>query len=99
MKGFPGVKKYQDYCRMAVIRDGYILMNPVTGHRAHIPDWDTKWKKLQHNMGANEFWENYHYLKKYDPYCDEVQEVKQYFRVKSDLEKASINYRMDLRPV
>ena len=47
MKGFPGVAKYQKYCRMAVIRDGYILMNPVTGHRAHIPDWDNMVKRFE----------------------------------------------------
>ena len=26
MEGFPGIKRYQDYCRMAVMRDGYILL-------------------------------------------------------------------------
>jgi DNA polymerase I-like protein with 3'-5' exonuclease and polymerase domains len=97
MQGFSGVAKYQSYCRKAVVRDGYILMNPITGHRAHIPDWDNKWSKIQHNMGAPEFWENYNYLKKYDPYCDEVMETKQYFRVKSDIEKQSINYRIQNR--
>lgn len=97
MKGFSGVAKYQAYCRKAVVRDGYILMNPITGHRAHIPDWDNKWSKIQHNMGAPEFWENYNYLKKYDPYCDEVMEIKQYFRIKSDIEKQSINYRIQNR--
>ena len=97
MQGFSGVAKYQAYCRKAVVRDGYILMNPITGHRAHIPDWDNKWSKIQHNMGAPEFWENYNYLKKYDPYCDEVMETKQYFRIKSDIEKQSINYRIQNR--
>ena len=38
MEGFPGIKRYQDYCRMAGMRDGYILLNPITGHRAHIYD-------------------------------------------------------------
>ena len=37
MEGFPGVEAYQKYCRMAVMRDGYVLMNPQTRHRAHIP--------------------------------------------------------------
>jgi DNA polymerase I-like protein with 3'-5' exonuclease and polymerase domains len=38
MEGFPGVASYQDYCRKAVMRDGYVLMNPQTRHRAHIPE-------------------------------------------------------------
>ena len=97
MEGFPGVKKYQDYCKKAVLRDGYILMNPVTGHRCHIPDWENKWSKIHYNMSSHEFWENYGYLKKYDPYCEEVQEIKQFFRIKSDLEKQSVNYRIQNR--
>ena len=47
MKGFPGVKKYQDYCRKEVVNKGYILMNPVTKHRAHIEDWDNRWKIIK----------------------------------------------------
>ena len=97
MEGFPGVKKYQDYCKRAVIRDGYILMNPVTGHRCHIPDWENKWSKIHYNMSSHEFWENYGYLKKYDPYCEEVQEIKEFFRLRSDLEKQSVNYRIQNR--
>ena len=97
MKGFPGVKKYQDYCRKAVIRDGYILMNPVTGHRAHIPDWDNKWKYIRDKMNSEGFWEYYRHLKKVDPYCEEVHEIKQFFKLKADLEKDSINYRIQDR--
>ena len=97
MKGFSGVAKYQKYCRQAVIKDGYILMNPITGHRAHIPDWENKWSKIQNNMNSPEFWENYHYMKKYDPYCEEVLEIKKYFGIKSDIEKQSINYRIQNR--
>ena len=97
MEGFPGVKKYQDYCKRAVVRDGYILMNPVTGHRCHIPDWDNKWVHIKNNIAAPEFWENYGYMKKYDPYCEEMMEIKQYFRIKSDLEKQSVNYRIQNR--
>lgn len=97
MKGFAGVAKYQKYCRQAVIRDGYILMNPITGHRAHIPNWENKWSKIKNNMNAPEFWENYNYMKRYDSYNDEYLEIKQYFRIKSDIEKQSINYRIQNR--
>lgn len=97
MKGFAGVAKYQKYCRQAVIRDGYILMNPITGHRAHIPNWENKWSKIKNNMNTPEFWENYNYMKRYDSYNDEYLEIKQYFRIKSDIEKQSINYRIQNR--
>jgi len=97
MKGFPGVKKYQDYCRKAVIRDGYILMNPVTGHRCHIIDWDNKWIHVRNKMNTDGFWQYYRELKYEDPYCEEIQEIREYFKLKSDLEKDSINYRIQNR--
>ena len=97
MKGFSGVAKYQRYCRAAVIKDGYILMNPVTGHRAHIPDWENKWAPIQNSMKSPDFWQNYKYLKAMDPYCEEVVAAKEYFKVKSDIEKQSINYRIQNR--
>ena len=97
MKGFPGVAKYQTYCRRAVIRDGYILMNPVTGHRCHIPNWNTKWIHVRDKMNMDGFWQHYRELKYEDPYCDEIQEIREYFKLKSDLEKDSINYRIQNR--
>lgn len=97
MKGFPGVKKYQDYCKKAVIRDGYILMNPVTKHRAHIPDWDNKWVNYRNLTWGQDFWPYYGELKTTDPYGEELYNIRQYFKTKSDLEKASINYRIQNR--
>lgn len=96
MKGFPGVKKYQDYCRMAVMRDGYILCNPITGHKSFIEDWD-ELSAIQEEMKSHEFWEEYRELKKIDPDSDICRKVRRFYRRKSDLEKASINYRIQNR--
>ena len=41
MKTFQGIKRYQAYCRKVVMEKGYILMNPVFKHRAHI--FDAEW--------------------------------------------------------
>ena len=97
MTGFPGVKKYQDYCRKAVIKDGYILMNPVTGHRCHIIDWNNKWEKVRNTINSENFWPYYKELKREDPYCEEMQIYREYFKLKADLEKDSINYRIQNR--
>lgn len=97
MKGFPGVKKYQDYCRKEVVRKGYILMNPVTGHRAHIEDWDNRWKKIRDFVNQPGFYEEFNRMKKYDPYSKEVYWIRQWFKKKSDIEKQSINYRIQNR--
>ena len=97
MNGFPGVKKYQDYCRKEVVKKGYILMNPVTGHRAHIEDWDNRWKKIRDFTWSPNFWEEFNRMKRDDPYSKEVYWINQWRRKKSELEKASINYRIQNR--
>lgn len=96
MKGFPGLRDYQEYCRKAVMRDGYILMNPILGHRAHI--FDAEWLfKMQEKFKDPEFWEYYREMKKEAPGCSTVQDVKKYFNRKSASEKQSINYRIQNR--
>ena len=95
MDSFPGIKVYQDYCRKEVMRKGYILMNPVLGHRAHI--YDEKWMKtMQEKMNDREFMSYYWQMKRESPYCDTVQEVKRFNLRKSSSERQSINYRMNL---
>lgn len=96
MAGFPGVKKYQDYCRKVVMEKGYILMNPVFGHRAHIYDFD-ELSKIQNKFKEPGFWEYYREMKRDAPSCDTVQQVKHYFQRKSASEKQSINYRIQNR--
>lgn len=97
MKGFPGVKKYQDYCRKEVINKGYILMNPVTGHRAHLEDWDNVWKKVRDFTRQPGYWETFQEMKFDNPYSKEVHYIGLWKRQKSDFEKASINYRIQNR--
>ena len=96
MQGFPGVRDYQDYCRMAVMRDGYILENPVTGHKAFIENWD-ELSSTQEEMKEGSFWEEHRAMKAVDPNSDICMRVRNYYRQKSDLEKASINYRIQNR--
>lgn len=92
MEGFPGIKKYQDYCRMAVMRDGYILLNPLTGHRAHIYDAE-ELQETRSKMQEPGFWEYYQNARKHNPQDEIVQEVRHYMQRKAASEKQSINYR------
>ncbi len=96
MKGFPGVKKYQDYCRKAVIRDGYILMNPVTGHRCHIPDWE-ELKEVRDASMQPGFWEYYREEKNSGYYNEDIPKINNFIKRKKQLEKDSINYRIQNR--
>lgn len=92
MEGFPGIKRYQDYCRAAVMRDGYILLNPLTGHRAHIYDAE-ELKETHNKMQEPGFWEYYQNVRKRNPQDKIVQEVRHYMQRKAASEKQSINYR------
>lgn len=96
MEGFPGIKRYQDYCRMAVMRDGYILLNPLTGHRAHIYDAE-ELKETYNKMQEPGFWEYYQNVRKRNPQDEIVQEVRHYMQRKAASEKQSINYRIQNR--
>lgn len=96
MEGFPGIKRYQDYCRAAVMRDGYILLNPLTGHRAHIYDAE-ELKETHNRMQEPGFWEYYQNVRKRNPQDEIVQEVRHYMQRKAASEKQSINYRIQNR--
>ena len=92
MKGFSGLKKYQDESRRDWLRQGYILINLITGHKAYIYDYkslmeDKKWMSTLD-------WGYYREMKEEDPNCYTVQRVKNYFRRKADSDKQSGNYKI-----
>ena len=92
MSGFKGVKKYQDFCRKDVMEKGFILLNPLTGHKAFIYDFE-ELKRIKEKFKEPGFWEYYREMKREAPECETVQMVKKYFKRKSASEKQSINYR------
>lgn len=57
MKGFPGIARFQSKQKKFVVDNGYILISPVTGHKAYWWDWKY-WKKVQASY-TSEFWDEY----------------------------------------
>lgn len=96
MKNLPGLKVYQDYCRREVMRVGYILLNPITKHKAYIYDFD-ELKKIQDKLKDPEFYQYYKYMEKEAPECDTVKAVRHYYQRKRASEKQSIDYRIQGR--
>lgn len=90
MEGFSGLKAYQDFRRKDVMRRGYILLNPLTGHKTYIYDFD-ELKEIKAKF-TPQFWDYYKDMKQSAPDCDTVQMVKKFFKRKSAIEKQSINY-------
>ena len=93
MSGFKGIKRYQDFCRKDVMEKGYILLNPLTGHKAYIYDY-RELMEIKERFKEPGFWEYYREMKRDAPDCDTVQDVRRFFRRKSASEKQSINYRI-----
>lgn len=102
MDGLKGVQKYQQFCRKDVMEKGFILLNPLTGHKAYIYDYD-KLMKLKKSF-TPEFWEKYKQIprnpesgiKQPRNYIEEqmCKDVKYYFKRQSASGKQSINYRI-----
>lgn len=93
MKGFIGLKAYQDFCRKDVMQKGYILLSPITGHRAHIYDYE-RLLEMRETMQQPGFWDAYFNDKEQELYTNRVRLVDHFNRRKSVSEKQSINYRI-----
>lgn len=91
MSGFSGLKRYQDFRRKDWFDKGYILLNPLTGHKAFIYDYEDLLRDKE-KMKEPGFWDYYREMKVEAPSCDTVQMVKHFFKRKSASERASINY-------
>lgn len=90
MKGFPGMKDYQDYCRKDVMERGYIQMNNITGAKCFAHDWD-QLSKIKEEMTDHSFWK----LFRDDPFL--MDDFKYYKKRQEELGKQSINYRIQNR--
>lgn len=91
MKGFSGLKAYQDFRRKDWWDKGYILLSPKTGHKAFIYDYEDL-KRDFASFQESGFWDHYRDMKKSDPSSYTVQKVKHFFKRKAASEKQSINY-------
>lgn len=91
MSGFKGLKAYQEFRRKDWFNKGYILLSPLTGHKAFIYDYE-ELKKLKASFSEPGFWDYYREMKATSPSCQTVQDVRHFFKRKSASEKQSINY-------
>lgn len=100
MKGFPGIKEYQDKQRKFVMDNGFIILNDKLREKAFIYDYP----ELQ-TMKASftqDFWEKYKDIPRNGagvkvPRNDQERRmtelVHQYFKRKSSAEKQAIDYK------
>lgn len=88
MKGFPGIAKFQNIQKKFVVTNGYILISPITGHRAYWWDWKY-WKEVQSSY-TSKFWDDYKVYHKGTG--DKVANaVSTHFKAKTKWEKNACN--------
>lgn len=87
-EGFPGIAKFKEKGSKEVRNKGYILLNPITGHKTY---WATfnKWKDKQKQF-TPEFWDEYRRIHK--PNEDSIyQEVRNHFKEVSKWDRKALN--------
>lgn len=57
LKGMPGMANYKKKTGKFLKEHGYIIINPITGHRVYWPEW-AEWK-AQEDSFDRQFWEDY----------------------------------------
>ena len=88
MKGFPGIAQFQAKQKKHVVDTGYILISPVTGHKAFWWDWKW-WCKVQKSFNDT-FWEDYRTNHKGTG--DAIaKKVSKHFKAKTKWEKNACN--------
>lgn len=91
MKGFDGLKKYQEFRKRDWFIKGYIDLNLKVGYRAYIYDY-TYLKELQKSFKEPGFWEHYREMKEDNPSSYTVTKVREFFKRKADSDRQSVNY-------
>lgn len=87
-KAFIGMSTFAKKGSQFVRSHGYILINPITGHRMYWWDWD-KWKERQQSF-TQEFWEEYRL--KHKGTGDAVAlEVRQHFQAAGKYDRLARN--------
>lgn len=91
MKGFNGLKRYQDFRKKDWWEKGYIELNPLVGYKAYIYDY-AYLKETQNSFKEPGFWDHYREMKNIDSSSYTVQKVKEFFKRKADSDRQSVNY-------
>lgn len=86
MSGFSGLRDYQAFRRKDVLQKGYILINPITRHKAFIYDWENLCK-ISNELNSDEG--RFLSGRKSNPFKEDASFLR---RRIADSQKQSINY-------
>lgn len=86
--GFKGISTFKSKASELVRKNGYILLNPITGHKTYW--WNHKDWIEEHKSFTREFWDNYKLVHKGTD--DEVaKKVSKHFKIASKWDRKALN--------
>ena len=91
LKGFPKLANYKKEQKRLVNLRGYILTNPVIRRRIYIDNFDVI-VRMKEQMSHPDFWSDYKFKKENKINDAQMVSVREYFKVKGEMEKHSVNY-------
>ena len=62
LKGMPGMAKFKKNEIKFLKKNGYIVINPITGHRIYWPEW-SQWKSVEDTLDKD-FWDEFNAVHK-----------------------------------
>lgn len=89
-EGFKGTAEFAKRGSKAVREKGYVLINPITGHKMYWWDWDF-WKKEEEHFRKKGFWDYYRQVKEYGSDPNTVNRVKTHFKAASKYDRMARN--------
>jgi DNA polymerase-1 len=94
-EAFPDLDRYYTESKKFGIENGYILLSPITGKKCYV-DYFDEFKIIERELKEKSFWEKYKQLKGKDtPTARAMKDkVSKYFSKKGDIERMSLNYKV-----
>ncbi len=89
LNGFTGIANFKSKGSKFVRNNGYIIINPITGHRLNWYDWKT-WKERQESYKTKD-WASYRQRKLSNPNNEEAKEVSMHFKAAAKYDRLSLN--------
>jgi len=89
-EGFKGTADFARRGSMAVRQNGYVLINPLTGHKMYWWDWDY-WRQEEQAFREPGFWDRYREAKADGSDPDLVQRVRTHFKAASKYDRMARN--------
>lgn len=89
-EGFKGTAEFAKRGSREVRQKGYVLINPVTGHKMYWWDWDD-WKKEEQDFKQPGFWDYYRRVKQDNSDFDTLSKVRMHFKAASKYDRMARN--------